>query len=88
MCSVEEVNDGTDGVDKIQIRKASYHWNNGALEIAMFAACHLVDLRYSIEVTDANLLVLDMVMNINLVVSQQYLAPFKWVIEKELVSVV
>ena len=88
MHSVEEVDNGMDGMDKIRIRKASYRRNNGALEIAMFAACHLVDLRYSIEVTDANSLVLDMVMNVNLVMSQQYLAPFKWVIEKELVSVV
>ena len=53
-----------DGVNKIRIRKASYRRDNGTLEIAMFTACHLADVRYSIEVTDADSLVLDTVTHI------------------------
>ena len=77
-----------DSMDKVRFCKAGDSRDNSTLEIAVVTARHLVNVRYSIEVTDADSLVLDTVTNVNLVVPQQYLAPFKRVIKKEFVSVV
>ena len=53
----------------------------------MVTACHLVNVRYSIEVVNTDSLVLGAVTNINFIMSQSFLAPLKWMIEKKFVSV-
>ena len=71
-----------DGADERRIYDACNSRDNGACEVPVVLPSHLLHMRYLLEMTDTDALVLGTITCIYLVGAQQLLTPLEWVVEE------